>query len=57
MFPTDNTRSYVVSKIAIVDFPHQWAALLPSVLGVMPAGTDAQLHGALRILQVRIDVD
>lgn len=43
--------SYVVSKIAIVDFPHQWPALLPSVLGVMPAGTDAQLHGALRILQ------
>ncbi|KAL2126663.1 hypothetical protein VTI74DRAFT_439 [Chaetomium olivicolor] len=43
--------SYVVSKIATADFPHQWPALLPSVLGVMPAGTDAQLHGALRILQ------
>jgi hypothetical protein len=43
--------SYVVSKIAIVDFPDQWPELLPTVLSVMPAGTDAQLHGALRILQ------
>lgn len=46
-----NPNSYVVSKIAVVDFPGQWPALLPSVLSVMPAGTDAQLHGALRILQ------
>ncbi|SPQ25449.1 001970a5-5de7-46e6-a2f3-5a7541433e97 [Thermothielavioides terrestris] len=43
--------SYAVSKIANADFPDRWPALLPSVLGVMPAGTDAQLHGALRILQ------
>ncbi|KAK4237357.1 hypothetical protein C8A03DRAFT_34686 [Achaetomium macrosporum] len=43
--------SYVVSKIAIADFPHRWSALLPAVLGTMPTGTDAQLHGALRILQ------
>ncbi|KXX81156.1 Importin subunit beta-5 [Madurella mycetomatis] len=43
--------SYVISKIAMADFPENWPALLPSVLGVMPAGTDAQLHGALRILQ------
>ncbi|KAL2153664.1 hypothetical protein VTH82DRAFT_4819 [Thermothelomyces myriococcoides] len=43
--------SYVVSKIATADFPHRWPNLLPSVLGVMPNGTDAQLHGALRILQ------
>ncbi|KAL1868216.1 hypothetical protein VTK73DRAFT_3809 [Phialemonium thermophilum] len=43
--------SYVVSKIAMVDFPHSWPALLPTVLSVMPAGTDIQLHGALRILQ------
>ncbi|KAL2164951.1 hypothetical protein VTH06DRAFT_247 [Thermothelomyces fergusii] len=43
--------SYVVSKIAVADFPHRWPNLLPSVLGVMPSGTDAQLHGALRILQ------
>ncbi|KAH6632358.1 armadillo-type protein [Chaetomium tenue] len=43
--------SYVVSKIAMADFPHRWPTLLPSVLGIMPTGTDAQLHGALRILQ------
>jgi len=47
--------SYVVSKIAISDFPDQWPALLPSVLGVMPGGTDAQLHGALRILQDMVE--
>jgi len=40
-----------VSKIASSDFPDQWPALLPSVLGVMPSGADPQLHGALRILQ------
>ncbi|KAK3319039.1 armadillo-type protein [Apodospora peruviana] len=43
--------SYVVSKIAMVDFPSQWPALLPTVLAAMPSGSDAQLHGALRILQ------
>lgn len=48
---TMSPDSYVVSKIAMADFPDQWPALLPSVLGVMPNGTDAQLHGALRILQ------
>lgn len=42
--------SYVVGKIAIHDFPDQWPNLLPSVLGVMPSGTDSQLHGALRVL-------
>jgi hypothetical protein len=44
-------RSYVVSKIAMVDFPDNWPNLLPTVLGVIPAGQDVQLHGALRILQ------
>lgn len=44
-------RSFVVSKIAQVDFPAQWPELLPTVLAAMPGGTDAQLHGALRILQ------
>ncbi|KAK4184527.1 importin subunit beta-5 [Podospora australis] len=43
--------SYVISKIATADFPENWQSLLPTVLGIMPAGTDAQLHGALRILQ------
>ncbi|PHH85304.1 hypothetical protein CDD83_622 [Cordyceps sp. RAO-2017] len=42
--------SYTVGKIAIHDFPDQWPNLLPTVLGVMPSGTDSQLHGALRVL-------
>lgn len=42
--------SYAVGKIAIHDFPDQWPTLLPTVLGVMPSGTDSQLHGALRVL-------
>lgn len=45
------SRSYVVSKIAMVDFPDNWPNLLPTVLSVIPAGEDVQLHGALRILQ------
>ncbi|KAK7403980.1 hypothetical protein QQX98_010261 [Neonectria punicea] len=44
------SASYAVGKIAIHDFPEQWPHLLPTVLGVIPAGTDAQLHGALRVL-------
>lgn len=35
----------------MVDFPDDWPTLLPTVLSVMPNGTDVQLHGALRILQ------
>ncbi|KAG6020831.1 hypothetical protein E4U41_002709 [Claviceps citrina] len=42
--------SYAVGKIAIHDFPEQWPNLLPTILNVIPAGTDAQLHGALRVL-------
>ncbi|RDA84912.1 hypothetical protein CP532_0438 [Ophiocordyceps camponoti-leonardi (nom. inval.)] len=44
------SASYTVGKIAIYDFPDQWPNLLPTVLGVMPSGTDSQLHGALRVL-------
>ncbi|POR35350.1 Importin subunit beta-5 [Tolypocladium paradoxum] len=47
--------SYAVGKIAIHDFPDQWPSLLPTVLGVMPSGTDAQLHGALRVLGDLVD--
>lgn len=43
--------SYVVTKMAAHDFPDKWPNLLPSILGVMPTGTDAQLHGALVVLQ------
>lgn len=42
--------SYVVSKIAIVDFPDQWPNLLPALLHLIPNATDAQLHGALKVL-------
>ncbi|KJZ80002.1 hypothetical protein HIM_00716 [Hirsutella minnesotensis 3608] len=42
--------SYTVGKIAIHDFPEQWPNLLPTLLAVVPAGTDAQLHGALKVL-------
>ncbi|KAF7545855.1 hypothetical protein G7046_g9462 [Stylonectria norvegica] len=42
--------SYVVGKIAIYDFPTNWPGLLPTVLGVVSSGSDAQLHGALRVL-------
>lgn len=39
-----------MSKIANVDFPDQWPALLPALLQVIPNGPDAQLHGALKVL-------
>ncbi|KAI6376198.1 hypothetical protein MCOR25_002833 [Pyricularia grisea] len=42
--------SYVVSKIANVDFPERWPALVPTLLSVMPTGSDNQLHGALKVL-------
>lgn len=44
-------HSYVVSRIAMIDFPDDWPTLLPTVLSAIPNGTDVQLHGALRILQ------
>ncbi len=49
------TRSVVVSKIATVDFPEDWKTLLPTILGVMPTGSDTQLYGALRILYDLVD--
>ncbi|KAI1502388.1 armadillo-type protein [Biscogniauxia marginata] len=42
--------SYAVGKIANVDFPEQWPALLPTLLSIIPTGSDGQLHGALRVL-------
>lgn len=44
------SASYVVSKIASVDFPDQWPDLLSSLLQIIPAGDDIQIHGALRVL-------
>lgn len=43
--------SYVVSKIAGVDFPDQWPDLLDQLLGLIrSAPEDARLHGALKVL-------
>ena len=39
-----------MSKIANVDFPDQWPNLLPAVLHLIPNATEAQLHGALKVL-------
>ncbi|KAI1447799.1 ARM repeat-containing protein [Annulohypoxylon stygium] len=47
--------SYAVGKIANVDFPDQWAALLPTLLEIIPNGTDNQLHGALIVLRDLVD--
>lgn len=48
-------NSYVVGKIANMDYPEQWPTLLPTVLGVIPGGTDVQLHGALKVLGDVVD--
>ncbi|GAP92317.1 putative importin-beta domain-containing protein [Rosellinia necatrix] len=42
--------SFVVGKIANVDWPEQWPELLPTLLEIIPTGSDGQLHGALRVL-------
>ncbi|KAF2472067.1 ARM repeat-containing protein [Lindgomyces ingoldianus] len=47
--------SYVVSKIASVDFPEQWPDLLSKLMHVIPNGTDGQLHGALKVLDELVD--
>lgn len=47
--------SYAVGKIAVNDFPEQWPNLLPTILTKIPSGTDAQLHGALRVLGDLVD--
>ncbi|EEP75529.1 conserved hypothetical protein [Uncinocarpus reesii 1704] len=44
------SASYVVSKIASADFPDDWPELLSTLLQVIPASNEAQLHGALRVL-------
>ena len=42
--------SYVVSKIASVDFPEQWPSLLPTLLNAVPHADATQLHGVLVVL-------
>ncbi|KAF1989367.1 ARM repeat-containing protein [Aulographum hederae CBS 113979] len=50
-----SAASYVVSKIASADFPEEWPDLLPTLLHIVQTGTDAQLHGALRVLVELVD--
>lgn len=45
-----SAASLVVSKIATADFPDEWPDLLPTILNVIGTGSDAQLHGALKVL-------
>ncbi|KAH0563053.1 hypothetical protein GP486_002386, partial [Trichoglossum hirsutum] len=45
-----SAASYVVGKIASTDFPDQWPSLLPTLLQLIPTGSDAQIHGALKVL-------
>ncbi|KAI0401273.1 armadillo-type protein [Xylaria palmicola] len=42
--------SFVVGKIANVDWPEQWPLLLPTLLSIIPTGNDNQIHGALKVL-------
>ncbi len=47
--------SYVVGKVASVDYPDRWPELLDTLLAVIRTGTDLQLHGALRVLGDLVD--
>lgn len=40
----------MVSKIANVDFPEQWPTLLPTLLHLIQTGSDARVHGSLKVL-------
>lgn len=44
-----------MSKIATVDFPERWPNLLPAILHIIPTASDAQLHGALKVLSDLVD--
>ena len=50
-----SAASLVVSKIATADFPDEWTDLLPTVLNVVRSGNDAQLQGALKVLNELVD--
>lgn len=50
-----SAASLVVSKIATADFPDEWPDLLPNVLNVVRGGNDAQLQGALKVLNELVD--
>ncbi|KAJ6263790.1 hypothetical protein Dda_2362 [Drechslerella dactyloides] len=42
--------AYAVSRIASYDFPEEWPSLLQDLLEAIPAATDEQLHGLLKVL-------
>ena len=48
--------SYAVGKIASHDLPDKWPELLPTLLSIVPTGTDSQVHGALRTIADIVDV-
>ena len=50
-----SAASLVVSKIATADFPDEWPDLLPTVLNVVGQANDAQLQGALKVLNELVD--
>lgn len=47
--------SFAVGKIANNDFPDQWPSLLPTLLNIIPTGSDGQVHGALKVLSDLVD--
>ncbi|KXT09296.1 hypothetical protein AC579_2852 [Pseudocercospora musae] len=50
-----SAAALVLSKMASADFPQHWPDLLPTLLNVVASGTDAQLHGALKLLNELVD--
>ena len=50
-----SAASLVVSKIATADFPDEWPDLLATVLKVVGQGNEAQLQGALKVLNELVD--
>jgi len=51
-----SAASLVASKIASVDFPDSWPDLLPTLLQLISgAGSDSQVHGALRVLSELVE--
>ncbi|KAL9603226.1 MAG: hypothetical protein Q9179_002265 [Wetmoreana sp. 5 TL-2023] len=50
-----SAASYVVSKIAGVDFPESWPSLLPTLLQLVPRSHETQLHGVLLVLSSLVE--
>ncbi|KAL8738370.1 MAG: hypothetical protein Q9181_000841 [Wetmoreana brouardii] len=50
-----SAASYVVSKIASVDFPESWPSLLPTLLQLVPQSHETQLHGVLLVLSSLVE--